>query len=78
VRESPRCVENHVKHEVTGRQPQSESDERQENGSSTAMSLSKSARDAAPQQQEGHSWCKAEKEQDKKGTGFQEASLIRN
>jgi hypothetical protein len=78
VRQSPRCVEDHVKHEVAGRQPQSESGERYEGDSSATMSVSKSARDAAPQQEEGDSGRNAGKEQDEKCTLFQEALLMKS
>jgi hypothetical protein len=47
------------------------SDEGHESDSSAAMSVSKSARGSAPQQQEGDSWRNAQNEHDEEGTAFQ-------
>ena len=74
MRKPPRCAEDQVRHQVTGRHPQCESRERGQSDSSAARSLSKRAPDAAPQQQERHTWCDAHKEPDEKCPAYQEDS----
>jgi hypothetical protein len=62
VRKFPHCFENDIQHEVAGDHPQSQRSQCQNNDLAAAMSISKGTADAAPHQQNRHSWRNDDKE----------------